>query len=156
MNFHPAVALRALNSETAQPWAPVSAEYDPVPVRHMLIIRTRGTKQRYNRRLVRRLYRNSVEIVFAAFVADWISETSIFSSISSMKRHPLFARLVDLGPDAAKLVFERMKKGDIRLHWFPLLQEITKEDPVPVHSRGRLHEMADAWITRGRELGLCD
>jgi len=39
-------------------------------------------------------------------------------------------------------------------HWFWALRAITGADPVPVESRGKLKEMAQAWLAWGRTYGF--
>jgi len=117
-------------------------------------LRNRGTKQRYNRGLVRRLYDESLRNAFKSYSDVWIEETAPYSSITSMMRHPLFDKIVSMDRDAAKFILQEMENGQIRLHWFPVLQRIARFDPVPEYSRGILREMADAWLEWGRSQNL--
>jgi hypothetical protein len=110
----------------------------------------RGSKHPYNRELLRHLYSTSTKQILMSRVDDWIDQTSWHSSITSMTRHPLFAAIVDMGREATQYVLQRMAAGDIRLHFFPILQDTTHTDPVPPHSRGNLQEMAAAWTNWGR------
>jgi hypothetical protein len=96
------------------------------------------------------LHRASAEPILRNLLDAWIEQTSWHSSITSMTRHPLFAEIVSMGSDVTKYILERMQSGDIRLHWFPVLQDTVKIDPVPPYSRGNLPEMAAAWIDWGR------
>jgi len=55
---------------------------------------------------------------------------------------------------AAKLILERMASGDVHIHWFPALKDITGIDPVPPHERGKLPAMTRAWIEWGKRSRL--
>ena len=49
------------------------------------------------------------------------------------------------------LLAELVREPD---HWFIALHELTGAGPVPKESRGRLHEMAAAWVSWGKDNGL--
>lgn len=116
--------------------------------------RTRGSKNFYNRAFLTRIYEQSERELAEGFITSWLEETAWLSSIASMTRHPLFARIVNTGAAGAKLVLERMQQGEVRLHWFPILQDITKANPVPNYSAGNLNEMAEAWLVWSQSHGF--
>ncbi|WP_335148338.1 hypothetical protein [Nostoc sp.] len=38
-------------------------------------------------------------------------------------------------------------------HWFWALKSISREDPVPPESRGKIKEMTKAWLEWGKQRG---
>jgi hypothetical protein len=100
--------------------------------------------------MLQTLYRDAVWPIVWPMIEDWTERTAWQSSITSMTRDPLFAQITEWGTPVAEIILSRMDAGDIRLHWFPVLQDTLKADPVPPYSRGNVREMADAWLTWGR------
>ncbi len=49
-----------------------------------------------------------------------------------------------MGKAAVPLILDELRT-DPR-HWFPALQEITGENPVPLEDRGVVRKMAAAWL----------
>lgn len=88
--------------------------------------------------------------VFEYMSSDWLSDTQWVSSISTITRHPRFAAIKQIGPSVIKFVLEHLAKGDLQPHWFPLLKDISGQDPVPPQSRGRISEMAREWMAWGK------
>ena len=95
-----------------------------------------------------------MENVFDAYVDAWLAETQGYSSISSITRHPNFGAIVSMGLPAMEFILARMERGEVHVHWFPALKEISGgADPVPPNERGNLNQMAVRWIEWGRRLG---
>jgi hypothetical protein len=65
--------------------------------------------------------------------------------------HPAYQRIIGLGTAAVPLILAELEK-DLD-QWFWALKAITGEDPVPPESRGKMREMADAWLNWGRKKG---
>jgi hypothetical protein len=86
---------------------------------------------------------------FEERVRDWLSDTEHESSMSRITGHPRFAEIVAMQEVALRLILERMKAGEVHIHWFPALKRIAGHDPVPVEARGFVPEMARAWIDWG-------
>lgn len=107
----------------------------------------------YDPRVLSMAFADMRQAVLRQKVDDWIADTQWFSSISSITRHPEFEEIRKMGPLAMKFVLERMVEGDVRVHWFPLLKDISGEDPVPASKRGAIRQMAQAWIKWGRARG---
>jgi hypothetical protein len=110
--------------------------------------------QSYKEGFLRKSYETSDRELFEFRANNWIAQTAVLSSPSAMKRSPLFAELLSMGPTIAKFILEKLASRDIRLHWFVLLKQVTKEDPVPSYSRGKIFEMAEAWLAWGRSKGI--
>jgi hypothetical protein len=84
----------------------------------------------------------------------WLNDTKWHSSISSMVRHPAFAKIVGLKRAAAKFILERMAAGEVHVQWFPALKDIARTDPVPAYERGRVPDMTRRWLDGGKAEGL--
>ena len=84
---------------------------------------------------------------FAGLAARWKAERGPSSSIDDLVLHPAYQQIIGLGPAAVPLLLEELRREPD--HWFWALAAITGEDPVPPGSRGRLVEMAEAWLNWG-------
>jgi hypothetical protein len=89
-----------------------------------------------------------IEQEFHRLADEWKSGRGPTSSAVKMAAHPAYQRIIAIGkadPDKVVplLLAELARSPD---HWFMALHAITGADPVPVTSRGRLTEMAAAWI----------
>ena len=102
------------------------------------------------------LLREAVEInitqQFAILAEQWHNESGAHSSMTLRKDHPAYAKLVALGPSIVPMLLEVLvTKPDI---WFPLLRDITGENPVPLEERGIYDLMVERWRSWGRQKGL--
>jgi hypothetical protein len=59
--------------------------------------------------------------------------------------HPAYQQIIGLGPAGVPLLLRELEREPD--HWFWALRAITGEDPVPEEARGRLREMAAAWLS---------
>ncbi len=86
---------------------------------------------------------------FADLVARWKRERGPYSSSARLAEHSAYQQIIALGPEVVPpLLRELERKPD---HWFRALHALTGADPVPAESRGKLLEMAAAWLRWGRE-----
>ncbi len=91
------------------------------------------------------------ERCFADLVATWKQERGPHSSSVRLAEHPAYQRIIGMGPDVVPLLLRELEKEPD--HWFRALQALTGADPVPAESRGKVREMAAAWLHWGREQG---
>jgi hypothetical protein len=89
---------------------------------------------------------------FQELVRKWKGERGPTSSAAKMAAHPAYREIVSLGRDAVPLLLAELEREPD--HWFLALHEITGAEPVPKESRGRLEEMAAAWLKWGRANGF--
>lgn len=94
---------------------------------------------------------DSVEREFSKLAREWRDERHATSSTSKIAMHPAYQKIVGLGPAAIPLILRELQKE--LDHWFWALEAITRENPVPEGSYGRMAEMAAAWLKWGREKG---
>lgn len=79
----------------------------------------------------------------------WHSEITNVSSMSRLVAHPAYREIVAMGSAVVPIILADLeRKPD---WWFSALREITGANPVPVQARGKIKEMAEAWLQWGRE-----
>lgn len=84
-------------------------------------------------------------------IVRWKSERPPVSSVRRIMALPAYQELVAIGFDAVPYLLTELKNDPD--HLFLILSEITKVDPVPAESRGKIREMADAWLEWGKGKG---
>lgn len=88
---------------------------------------------------------------FAALAAKWDEETRFTSKVGTMRKHPAYHEIVAMGERAIPLLL-----ADLERHGgfaFMALAEITRANPVPEESAGKIDEIGAAWIAWGRAKG---
>src|SRR2546427_11907635 len=91
---------------------------------------------------------------FKDLVRQWRNERGAKSSVAEMVMLPSYQKIMAMGPDAIPFILAELKaEDDAPDHWFWALAAIAYENPVPPESRGRLTEMAKAWIEWGQKAG---
>jgi hypothetical protein len=88
---------------------------------------------------------------FAQLADQWRKERGATSMAKHMAEHPAYRKIVAMGDKAVPLILAELERQPD--HWFIALHEITSASPVPEESRGKIKEMADAWIQWGRQHG---
>jgi hypothetical protein len=86
---------------------------------------------------------------FHELVAVWKRERGPHSSSALLAAHPVYQEIIDMGPKVMPLLLRELEARPD--HWFRALHALTGADPVPEHSRGRIREMANAWLSWARE-----
>jgi hypothetical protein len=89
---------------------------------------------------------------FHRLVQQWKDERGPSSSARRMAAHPAYRGIVAMGQAAIPLLLAELNRQPD--HWFIALHELTGADPVPKETRGRIGEMAAAWIRWGKENGF--
>jgi hypothetical protein len=92
-----------------------------------------------------------IESTFRVLVSAWKSRKSHSSSIEEMSMDLAYQQIIGLGPNAVPLLLRELEREPD--HWFWALHAITRHDPVPRASRGKISEMAKAWIVWGKQQG---
>ena len=88
---------------------------------------------------------------FRELVHRWKEGVGHLSSTARMAKHPAYREIIQMGSAAVPLLLAELKRDPD--FWFAALREITKEDPVPARSAGKVKDMARAWVKWGRERG---
>ncbi|MSU77700.1 MAG: hypothetical protein EXS16_06355 [Gemmataceae bacterium] len=88
---------------------------------------------------------------FATLAETWRRETGHMSKMGRAAEHPAYREIIAMGEQAVPLMLADLEKEPD--HWFIALREITGASPVPEESRGKIKEMAAAWVAWGRANG---
>lgn len=88
---------------------------------------------------------------FRRLAQEWKTETRHCSKMEQITSHPAYRQIVEMGEPVVPLILQDLDRsgGD----WFQALREITKTNPVPAESRGKVREIQAAWLKWGREHG---
>lgn len=90
--------------------------------------------------------------LFQKLVEVWKAETGYLSSPTAMTSHWAYQRIIQLGQPVVPLLLRELQRElDF---WFTALKTITGVDPVPPEARGRVAEMAEAWVRWGQSNNL--
>jgi hypothetical protein len=97
---------------------------------------------------------SSLEILktkFENLSRQWKEDTQFASTMIDIAMHPAYQQIIGMGHSAVPFILQRLfHEPD---HWFWALKAITCEDPVPEKSRGKLDDMARAWLDWGKSKG---
>jgi len=85
-----------------------------------------------------------VTLSFEELASQWREETKTISAIEEMAIHPAYQRIIGMGPAVIPNIMRALEKRPD--NWFWALRAITGADPVQPEQRGRMSEMAKAWI----------
>jgi len=88
---------------------------------------------------------------FRSLTERWKTETQFTSTVIEIVTHPAYQQIIGMGPAIIPLILHQLAiEAD---HWFWALKAITGEDPVNENSRGKLMDMARAWLEWGESQG---
>ncbi len=88
---------------------------------------------------------------FRTLSIRWKAEREPSSSVAQMAKHPAYKEIIRMGADAVPFIIEELEKEPD--HWFAALNLLTGADPVPPKKRGKIKDMARAWIDWAYEQG---
>ena len=88
---------------------------------------------------------------FKRLADEWERDRPRGADVWQMTQHPAYERIIEMGEPAVPWLLQRLAEKPN--HWFVALNAITGARPVPPESRGRIKEMAQAWLAWGRENG---
>ena len=94
----------------------------------------------------------STQDAFVRAVSEWRAGIGPTSNPAEILSHSAYRRIVDLGPAVVPYILHEIEAKPSLLVW--ALQEITGEDPAPRASAGKIREMAEAWLSWGKEHDL--
>ena len=92
-----------------------------------------------------------LERCFLNLVAAWKRERGPHSSSARLAEHPAYQQIIGMGSEVIPLLLRELEREPD--HWFRALHALTGVNPVPADSRGKVREMAAAWVNWGREQG---
>ncbi len=88
---------------------------------------------------------------FQALAAQWRRETRHCSLISDIVLNTAYQQIIGMGRPVVGLILQDLRQQPD--HWFWALRSITGENPIQPDDRGRLPQMASAWLEWGRRNG---
>ena len=88
---------------------------------------------------------------FRELADEWKRESMSSSSAVQIAMHPAYQQIIGMGPTALPLLLNELRNDPD--HWFWALGADSGADPVPPESRGRIGELAEAWLEWGRKEG---
>lgn len=88
---------------------------------------------------------------FYSLAEKWKYERGATSSVTKMSMHPAYQQIIGMGAAVVPLILEELEREPD--HWFWALNAILGVDPVPKERRGKIKEMAKAWVQWGYESG---
>ncbi|NJO94337.1 MAG: hypothetical protein HC820_08335 [Hydrococcus sp. RM1_1_31] len=86
-----------------------------------------------------------------ALAERWKSEVAGISSTAKMSQHPAYQEIISMGISIVPLLLSELKNNP--LYWLTALSAITGENPIKPEQRGRVQQMASAWIEWGQQQG---
>jgi hypothetical protein len=99
----------------------------------------------------------SLETEFQSHLLKWKKERNrLSSSPGRLSDDPFYQRIIGMGPPIVPLILMQLRrevKSGEPGPWFTALFAITGENPIPERSRGKIREMANAWIVWGERTG---
>lgn len=88
---------------------------------------------------------------FYALASQWESEIEGMSSTAQMSQHPAYQEIISMGTKIVPLLLKELKNNP--LYWLSPLSQITGENPIKPKQRGKIKQMASAWLEWGRNQG---
>jgi len=88
---------------------------------------------------------------FYALASDWEKDVAGLSSTAQMSQHPAYQEIISMGTQIVPLLLSELKRNP--LYWLSALSAITGENSIQPEQRGRVKQMASAWVDWGRNQG---
>ena len=88
---------------------------------------------------------------FYALASAWEQEVAGLSSTTQMAQHPIYQEIINMGIEIVPLLLKELEENP--LYWFIALSAITGENPIKPEQKGRIRQMASAWLEWGRNQG---
>ena len=93
-----------------------------------------------------------LRVAFEELALSWSAGTAHLSSPAKMVEHAAYRQIIGLGPAVLPVLLRDL--AETGRFWFPALNAITGENPIPPDAAGDVERMTDAWIGWGRANGL--
>ena len=88
---------------------------------------------------------------FRALAAQWYEQSRFMSSLTDIALLDPYQRIIGMGEKAVPLILLELQSQPDQ--WFWALEKIAPENPVTDELRGKVPEMAEAWLRWGRAKG---
>lgn len=115
----------------------------PIPVALVAIVDEKLESKEYNPQEVKK--------EFANLASQWTQDVECMSSTVEMVKHPAYQKIVSMGQVVVPFLLEDLRQNPI--YWLPALRQITQQNPVQPEQRGKIKQMAEAWLNWGKQEG---
>jgi len=88
---------------------------------------------------------------FTSLASQWTQDVEGMSSTIEMVKHPAYQKIVRMGQVVVPFLLEDLRQNP--LYWLPALRQITQQNPVQPEHRGKIKQMAKAWLNWGKQEG---
>jgi hypothetical protein len=88
---------------------------------------------------------------FYILANQWETEVEGISSTATMCEHPAYQEIISMGNKIIPLLLQELKNNP--LYWLFALNEITCVNPIKPEQRGKVKQMAEAWLEWGKNQG---
>ena len=88
---------------------------------------------------------------FTALASQGRQEVEALSSTVEMSKHPAYQEIIKMGEGVIPFLLEDLQQNP--LYWLPALGQIAQENPVLPEQRGKIKQMAQAWLNWGIQKG---
>ncbi|BDA71005.1 hypothetical protein CAL7716_051710 [Calothrix sp. PCC 7716] len=88
---------------------------------------------------------------FYILANQWEVEVEGISSTATMSEHPAYQEIISMGNKIVPLLLQELKKNP--LYWLLALNKITGVNPIKPEQRGKVKQMAEAWLEWGKNQG---
>ena len=92
-----------------------------------------------------------IQAEFTDLASQWIQSVEGMSSTVEMTKHPAYQKIVSMGKAVVPYLLEDLRNNP--LYWLPALRQITQQNPVQPEQRGKIKQMAEAWLNWGKQEG---
>jgi hypothetical protein len=120
-----------------------SSYFAPIPVALIAIVDTNLEATEANP--------ETIHEKFVELASQWTQDVEGMSSTVEMAKHPAYQEIVSMGQAVIPFLLEDLSQNP--LYWLPALRQITQENPVLPEQRGKIKQMAEAWLNWGRQKG---
>ena len=80
---------------------------------------------------------------------EWKHDTGHLSLVSQIAAHPSYQSIIAMGESAIPFILRDLEEEPN--HWFSALSAIADEGPeIPVHERGDIRAISEAWLKWGK------
>jgi hypothetical protein len=95
----------------------------------------------------------SLEILnkFYVLAKQWENEVEGYSLTTQTSNHPAYQEIIGMGNQVVPLLLKELKNNP--MFWLSALNEITGINPIKPEQRGKIKQMAEAWLEWGRNQG---
>ncbi|MHB1034131.1 MAG: hypothetical protein ACYC35_07080 [Pirellulales bacterium] len=89
---------------------------------------------------------------FQRLKSVWRHDTAYLSDLTQISSHWAYQQIIAMGWTVVPILLRELDANPD--YWFSALRKITGANPVPPESRGRVHEMATAWLEWAQSNGI--